>query len=157
MGIDPGLPVVNGAQLEVGPNIVAVLVLLMPVITVAVNGYVLYRTRKTASVVAAVATTVEAVHQDTIQVNAAVNHKETGMPSLVQRVIDQDHRGIQLANDLATDRAYVNDALPLIAERLGVTLPAPPPPVAPAPVILPHADADPIRPVDLRDIDQRSE
>jgi hypothetical protein len=99
-----------------------------------------------------VATTVAAVHKDTIEVNAAVNHKETGMPSLVQRVIDQDHRGLQLANDLATDRAYVNQALPLIAGKLGVELPPAPAPVAPAPVILPHADEQPIRPVDIRDI-----
>ena len=64
---------------------------------------------------------------DTEEVNTAVNHKETGMPTLVQRVIDQDVHGLALATDLATFRLWAVNSIQAIADALGVELPPQPP------------------------------
>lgn len=80
-----------------------------------------------------------AIHDDTIAVNHAVNHKTDGMPTLVQRVTAQDDRSIQLAADLATNRDYLNAAVKSLADGIGVQLPESPPPVAPLPSTTPAA------------------
>ena len=123
----------TGATLEVGPNIVAVLVLVMPIVTVAVNAFILYRTRATGKIVTATATEVAAVHADTIAVNGAVNHKDAGMPTLVQRVAEQDVRGQQLAADLAVATEWQQGALQAIAAG-ETTLPPVPPKVITPPI-----------------------
>lgn len=110
---------VADTTLEIGPNVVAALVILMPLVTILVNAFVLYKARGTVA-------TVDKVAADVSQINEAVNHKETGMPTLVQRVTDQDTRGVQLAADLAGQSDYTNGALAAIAGRLAVDLPTPP-------------------------------
>lgn len=77
------------------------------------------------------------ISKDTTQVNHAVNNAHTGMPTLVQRVIDQDARGVTLAEELARTNAWRDASLMRVAHYLGVTLPPPPHPVEPTGVQLP--------------------
>lgn len=67
------------------------------------------------------------VRKDTREINDAVNHKDNGMPTLVQRVVDQDERGRSLARELAADREWQQDAMRIMAREMGLTLPPPPP------------------------------
>jgi hypothetical protein len=53
----------------------------------------------------------------------------------VQRLHDQDTRGIQLAADLATNTEWQQGALQAIAEPLNVDLPPIPPSVPPTDVV----------------------
>jgi hypothetical protein len=55
-------------------------------------------------------------------IDEAVNHKETGMPTLVQRVIDQDDRGVQMAQELANFREWVQDTFIAFGKAQGVEL-----------------------------------
>lgn len=70
-------------------------------------------------------------------VNLAVNHKEFGMPTLVQRVIDQDRHGVALADDLLAFREWTIDSIQAIADAQGVKLAQHPSPVVTLPVQLP--------------------
>jgi hypothetical protein len=81
------------------------------------------------------ATEVTAIHHDSVEINTAVNHKDRGMPTLVQRVLDQDTRGLQLATDLAASTDWERGALQAIALPLNAELPPTPPTVPPTEVV----------------------
>lgn len=77
-----------------------------------------------------VAATVEAVHADTVSVNAAVNHKESGMPTLVQRVVEQDVHTKHVAAELERSTDWTQKVLSRIADHLAVDVPLVPPPAS---------------------------
>lgn len=115
---------------EVGPNVLAAIVLFIPVATLLVNWLISNR-------VAKVAAEVTAVHQDTVAVNTAVNHGEQGLPTLVQRVADQDQRGEVLGTDLADFREYTAAAFQAIAAHFSIDIPQQPAVVVPPVIQLP--------------------
>lgn len=83
-------------------------------------------------------TTADATRHDVRKIDLAVNNQETGFPTLVQRVIDQDEAGAhtaaalaRTAEELAAFRAWQTKASQLMAHQMGVVLPPPPPEVVP--------------------------
>lgn len=74
-------------------------------------------------------------------VNTAVNHADYGMPTLIQRIADQDSRSLVLAANLHESEEWRNSAISMIARKMGVRLP-PQPGAVPVVEALVEADKD---------------
>lgn len=77
------------------------------------------------------------------KIDKAVNDQETGMPTLVSRVVDQDRLALRVATDLIAYRDWMVESVTALASERDIALPPIPPTVPVNDVVLPERLANP--------------